>query len=52
MKASKEILLQANIEGDKNANMDWQLFESKDEGIQLLLSILNQPNGKLLLLNY
>ena len=51
-KAGKEILLQVNIERDKNANMDWQLFESKDEGIQLLLSILNQPNGKLLLLNY
>ena len=28
------------------------LCESNDEGIQLLLSILNQPNGKLLLQNY
>ena len=28
------------------------LYESNDEGIQLLLSILNQPNGKQLLQNY
>ena len=32
-KAGKEILLQVNIERDKNANMDWQLCESIDEGI-------------------
>ena len=51
-KAGKEILLQANIEGYKNANIELQLCELKDEGIQLLLLILNQPDGKLLLLNY
>ena len=28
------------------------LCESNDEGIQLLLSILNQPDGKILLQNY
>ena len=32
--------------------MDCQLCESKDEGIQILLSTLNQLDGKQLLLNY
>ena len=48
----KEILLQANIEGDKNAKYGLAislLCESHDEGLQLLLSILNQPDGKQLL---
>ena len=48
-KVGKQILLQANIEGDKNAKYGLTialLCESNDEGIQLLLSILNQPNGK------
>ena len=51
----KEILLQANIEGDKNAKYGLAIMllcESNDEGIQLLLSILNQPDGKQLLQNY
>ena len=51
----KEILLQANIEGDKNAKHGLAialLCESNDERIQLLLSILNQPDGKQLLQNY
>ena len=51
----KQILLQANIEGDKNARYGLTialLCESNDEGIQLLLSILNQPDGKKLLQNY
>ena len=54
-KVGKEILLQANIEGDKNEKYGLAialLCESNDEGIQLLLSILNQPNGKQLLQNY
>ena len=54
-KVGKEILLQANIEGDKNAKYGLAialLCESNDERIQLLLSILNQPHGKQLLLNY
>ena len=54
-KLGKQILLQANIEGDKNAKYGLAialLCESNDEGIQLLLSILNQPNGKQLLQNY
>ena len=45
----KQILLQANIEGDKNVKYGLAialLCESNDEGIQLLLSILNQPDGK------
>ena len=49
------MLLQENIEGDKNAKYGLAialLCESNDEGIQLLLSILNQPNGKQLLQNY
>ena len=43
-KVGKQILLQANIEGDKNAKYGLTialLCESNDEGIQLLLSILN-----------
>ena len=51
----KEILLQANIEGDKNTRYGLAnalLCESNDEGIQLLLSILNQSDGKQLLQNY
>ena len=51
-KVGKEILLQANIEGDKSVKYGPAialLCESNDEGIQLLLSILNQPNGKKLL---
>ena len=51
----KQILLQANIEGDKNAKYGLAialLCESNDEGIQLLLSILNQPDGKQLPQNY
>ena len=51
----KEILLQANIEGDKNEKYGLAnalLCESNDKGIQLLLSILNQPNEKQLLQNY
>ena len=51
----KEILLHAKIEGDKNAKYGLAialLYESDDEGIQLLLSILNQPVGKQLLQNY
>ena len=54
-KVGKQIILQANIEGDKNAKYGLAialLYESNDEGIQLLLSILNQPNGKQLLQNY
>ena len=54
-KVGKEILLQANIEGDKNAKYGLAialLCESNDEGIQLLLSILNQPDGKQWLQNY
>ena len=54
-KVGKQILFQANIEGDKNAKYGLAialLCESNDEGIQLLLSILNQPNGKQLLQNY
>ena len=51
----KQILLQANIEGDKNVEYGLVialLCKSNDEGIQLLLSILNQPDGKQLLQNY
>ena len=54
-KVGKQILLQANIEGDKNAKYGLAialLCESNDEGIQLLLSILNQLDGKQLLQNY
>ena len=54
-KVGKWILLQANIEGDKNAKYGLAialLCESNDEGIQLLLSILNQPNGKQFMQNY
>ena len=54
-KVEKEILLQANIEEDKNAKYGQAivlLCESNDEEIQLLLSILNQSNGKQLLQNY
>ena len=53
--AGKEILLQANIEGDKNAKYGLAIMllcESNDEGMQLPLSILNQPDGKQLLQNY
>ena len=51
----KEILLQANIEGDKNEKYGLAnalLCESNDKGIQLLLSILNQLDVKQLLQNY
>ena len=51
----KEILLQANIEREKLSKYGLAialLCESNDEGIQLLLFILNQPNGKQLLQNY
>ena len=54
-KVGKQILFQANIEGDKSAKYGLTialLCESNDEGIQLLLSILNQPNEKQLLQNY
>ena len=54
-KVGKEIFLQANKEGDKNAKYGLVialLCESNEEGIQLLLSILNQQAGKLLLQNY
>ena len=54
-KARKEILLQANKEGDKSAKYGLAiapLCESNEEGIQLLLSILNQQDGKQLLQNY
>ena len=54
-KAGKEILLQANKERDKNAKYGLAialLYESNEEGIQLLLSILNQQDGKQLLQNY
>ena len=54
-KVGKEILLHAKIEGDKNAKYGLAialLYESNDEGIQLLLSIINQPVGKQLLQNY
>ena len=47
-KVGKQILLQANIEEDKYAKYGLAialLCESNDEGIQLLLSILNQPDG-------
>ena len=51
----KEILLQANIEGEKKEEKYGLtvalLCESNDEGIQLLLSILNQP-GKQMHQNY
>ena len=43
-KVGKEIILQANIEVDKNAKYGLAialLCKSNDEGIQLLLSILN-----------
>ena len=55
LQGEKEILLQANIEGDKNARYGLAivlLCESNDERIQLLLSILNQPDGKNLFQNY
>ena len=51
----KQILLQENIEGDKNAKYGLAitlLCKSNNEQIQFLLSILNQPNGKQLLQNY
>ena len=51
----KEILLQANIEGDKNEKYGLAnalLCESNDKGIQLLLSILNQLDGNQFLQNY
>ena len=54
-KVEKQIIFQANIKGDKNAKYRLAialLCKSNDEGIQLLLSILNQPNGKQLLQNY
>ena len=54
-KARKEILLQANKEEDKNVKYGLAialLCESNKEGIQLLLSILNQQDGKQLLQNY
>ena len=54
-KVRKESIFQANVEGDKNAKHGLAialLCESNDEWIQLLLSILNQPDGKLLLQNY
>ena len=54
-KVGKEIFLQANKEGDKNAKYGLAialLCESNEEGIQLLLSILNQQDGKKLLQNY
>ena len=54
-KVGREILLQAIIEGDKKAKYGLAivlLCESNDEGIQLLLSILNQTRGKQLLQNY
>ena len=54
-KARKEMLLQENIEGDKNAKYGLAialLCKSNDKGIQLLLSIINQPDGKQLLQNY
>ena len=54
-KVGKQILLQANIERDKNAKY-WLaialLYESNDDGIQLLLSNRNQLDGKQLLQNY
>ena len=49
IKKGKKILLQANIEGDKNAKYGLAivlLCESNDEGIQILFSIINQPNGE------
>ena len=55
LQGEKEILLQANIEGDKNARYGLAivlLCESNDKRIQLLLSILNQPDGKNLFQNY
>ena len=54
-KVGKEIIFQANVGGDKNAKYGLAialLCKSNDEWIQLLLSILNQPDGKLLLQNY
>ena len=48
-KVGKQTLLQANIEGDKNAKYGLAialLCESNDKGIQLLLSILNQLDEK------
>ena len=56
----KKIILQANIEGDKSAKYRLAialLYESNDEGMQLLFSILNQLDGgkmkkKKLLQNY
>ena len=54
-KVGKQILLQANIEGDKYAKYGLAialLCQSNDEGIQLLLSILKQLDGKQLLQNY
>ena len=49
----KQILLQANIEEDKNAKYELAialLYESNDDGIQL--SNRNQLDGKQLLQNY
>ena len=49
IKRGKEIFLQANIEGYINAKYGLAivlLCESNDEGIQLLFSIINQPDGK------
>ena len=54
-KVGKEILLQANIEGDENEKYGLAnalLCKSNDKGIQLLLSILNQLDVKQLLQNY
>ena len=51
----KKILLQENIEEDKNEKYGLAialLCKSNDEGIQLILLILNQPDGKQLLQNY
>ena len=45
----RDILLQANIEGDKNAKYGLAIklsCESNDERIQLIFSILNQLDGE------
>ena len=55
LKREKKNHFQANIEGDKSAKYGLAialLCKSNDKGIQLLLSIINQPDGKQLLQNY
>ena len=55
LQGEKKSFFQSNIEGEKNERYGQSialLCESNGEGIQLLLLILNQPDGKQLLQNY